>query len=124
MQPNGPSFETQLPHRAGPILEGSLVGRCLTWLTETWFRFNVLVTWVFVVFSLAGSALPPGTKLGAIAVSPVTAVIAYLLLAAMIQVASFAPLLKYFVGFARLSYFSAFSRLVAQPIRISTPAWY
>lgn len=125
MRFDAPSLETTLPHRTSPFVPGTRLGRVLDFVTATWFRFNICITWLAVVLSIAVSpGLSFGTKLLAILVSPAAGLLAYLLLSALVGLCAFLPILKYPMGFLRIGYMTAFSRLVGQPIKVSWPAWY
>jgi hypothetical protein len=118
-----PAVHVELPHRTAISRSSSPPLLVLDWLTRTWFRFNILLLWIFLLFLIIAVPVPIEQKLGMLAISPIAAVLFYLSWFVFLLIVSFIPVVKIAIGFLKLIYFRMFSRLVVQPIRVAMPVW-
>jgi len=118
-----PTVGVELPHRTSAPLSSSPLLILFDWMTQTWFRFNVLLAWFVMVLVVIAAPAPIGQKLGMLIVSPIAAVIFYFAWYVFLVVVSFLPVVKIPIGFLKLIYFRIFSRLIVQPISVEMPVW-
>lgn len=120
-----PHLTYTLPSRKPGLYGTSVGGQALEWLTATWFRFGALVLWIPLVTIILASPLPAIEKLGLLLVSPIGACVYLLILRGAGFVLLFVPKIGAVIGWLRVGYYLAFSRLVCQQAPdISIPAWF
>ena len=118
-----PAWLSMLPHRTSR-LSGSRVMQILDWMTRTWMRFNLFMSWVVFLFLVMASSLPISEKVVLLLMSPIGAMATYGVCAAGIYALAFVPVVKVALGLLRIIYIRTFCRLVAQPIYVEMPTWF
>ena len=121
---NQPVLTYHLPHRVAGTFGASAVGAVAEWMTTSWLRFGVFVSWLWVVLFVLGSGLPLESRLLYIITSPLIAVFLYGAFALAALIGYFIPGMGILFGIIRLGYFRLFSRLIVQEApEIELPLW-
>ena len=110
-----PALHYRLPSRRAGSFGTGMFARALEWTTATWFRFEVVLIWLIVVFVTVPSAGDrPVYLLSICLVSPALALGIWILLKLSGIIFYFIPWMNRIWGGGRLLFNVLFSRLVVQ----------
>lgn len=121
----GPELHYSLPARTVGSFGSSALGRVAEALTLTWFRFEVFLVWLVLLFVIGASTTEDvPAKLLFLVLSPVAAVAVWILLKLSGWVFYFVPGMGKLWGWTRIIFLWAFSRVVVEAApTIDMPAW-
>jgi hypothetical protein len=119
-----PTSRRRLPSRRSGSFGSSSAARIAESLTLTWFRFEIFLLWCAVA-ATAPAAESSGQLLLALLLSPLTALVLWLLSKLAGWVFYFIPGINKLWGYLRLAFKVFFSRLVVEEApEFEIPLWH